>query len=355
MVELLQFAFGLGALVLGADVLVRGAARLALGWGLSPLVIGLTVVAFGTSAPEMAVSVGAALDGRTDIALGNVVGSNVFNILGILGLSALILPLAVNLQIIRQEVPVMIGSALLLALLALDGEIGLVDGAMLFGLLVLYTAFLVRQSRRLGAEEAGESDFAADIGQATATRPLLSAAMVAGGLALLVAGAQALVAAATGFARDLGLSELVIGLTIVAVGTSLPELATSIMAALRGQRDIAVGNVIGSCVFNILGCLGLTALVAGGGVPVPASVLRFDLWVMLAATLACLPIFITGRSIARWEGAVLLSYYGAYTVYLLLAAQSHDSIDVFSEVLIGSVAPLTLVALVASLVRSPRR
>ena len=354
MVELLQFAFGLGALVLGADVLVRGAARLALGWGLSPLVIGLTVVAFGTSAPEMAVSVGAALDGRTDIALGNVVGSNIFNILGILGLSALILPLAVNLQIIRQEVPVMIGSALLLALLALDGEIGLLDGAMLFGLLLLYTAFLVRQSRRLG-DDAGESEFAADIGQATATRPLLSAAMVIGGLLLLVAGAQALVAAATAFARDLGLSELVIGLTIVAVGTSLPELATSIMAALRGQRDIAVGNVIGSCVFNILGCLGLTALVAGGGVPVAPSMLRFDLWVMIAASLACLPIFVTGRSIARWEGAVLLSYYAAYTVYLLLAAQSHASIDVFSEVLIGFVAPLTIVALVASLMRSPRR
>ena len=354
MVELLQFAFGLGALVLGADVLVRGAARLALGWGLSPLVIGLTVVAFGTSAPELAVSVGAALDGRTDIALGNVVGSNIFNILGILGLSALILPLAVNLQIIRQEVPVMIGSALLLALLALDGEIGLLDGTMLFGLLVVYTAFLVRQSRRLGAD-AGESEFAADIGKATATRPLLSAAMVAGGLVLLVAGAQALVAAATAFARDLGLSELVIGLTIVAVGTSLPELATSIMAALRGQRDIAVGNIIGSNIFNILGCLGLTALVAGGGVPVPPSVLRFDLWVMLAASLACLPIFVTGRSIARWEGAVLLSYYAAYTVYLLLAAQSHASIDVFSQVLIGFVAPLTLVALVASLMRSPRR
>jgi cation:H+ antiporter len=354
MVELLQFAFGLGALVLGADVLVRGAARLALGWGLSPLVIGLTVVAFGTSAPELAVSVGAALDGRTDIALGNVVGSNIFNILGILGLSALILPLAVNLQIIRQEVPVMIGSALLLALLALDGEIGVLDGAMLFGLLLVYTGFLVHQSRRLGAD-AGESEFAADIGQATATRPLLSAAMVAGGLLLLVAGAQALVAAATGFARDLGLSELVIGLTIVAVGTSLPELATSIMAALRGQRDIAVGNVIGSCVFNILGCLGLTALVAGGGVPVAPSVLRFDLWVMIAASLACLPIFVTGRSIARWEGAVLLSYYAAYTVYLLLAAQSHASIDVFSDVLIGFVAPLTTVALVASLMRSPRR
>jgi cation:H+ antiporter len=351
---LLQFALGLGALVLGADVLVRGAARLALGWGLSPMVIGLTVVAFGTSAPEMAVSVGAAVDGRTDIALGNIVGSNVFNILGILGLSALILPLAVNLQIIRQEVPVMVGSALLLALLALDAEIGLVDGAMLFGLLVVYTAFLVRQSRRLGAE-AGESEFAADIGQATATRPLLSAAMVVGGLVLLVASAQALVTAATDFARDLGLSELVVGLTIVAVGTSLPELATSIIAALRGQRDIAVGNVIGSCVFNILGCLGLTALVAGGGVPVPPSVLRFDLWVMLAATLACLPIFVTGRSIARWQGAVLLSYYGAYTVYLLLAWQSHARLGVSSEVLIGFVAPLTLVALVASLVRSPRR
>lgn len=354
MIELLQFAFGLGALVLGADVLVRGAARLALGWGLSPLVIGLTVVAFGTSAPELAVSVGAAFNGRTDIALGNVVGSNIFNILGILGLSALILPLAVNVQIIRQEVPVMIGASLMLALLALDGEIGLADGALLFGLLIAYTGFLVVQSRKTGTA-ADDAEFAADIGDATATRPLLSAAMVAGGLVLLVAGAQALVVAATSFARELGLSELVIGLTIVAVGTSLPELATSIMAALRGQRDIAVGNIIGSNIFNILGCLGLTALVAGGGVPVAASVLRFDLWVMLAASLACLPIFITGRSIARWEGVVLLSYYAAYTVYLLLAAQAHQSIGVFSEVLIGFVAPLTLVALVASLMRSSRR
>lgn len=352
MPDLLQFAFGLGALVLGADVLVRGAARLALGWGLSPLVIGLTVVAFGTSAPEVAVSVGAALDGRTDIALGNVVGSNVFNILGILGVSALIVPLAVSLQVIRQEVPVMIGSALLLALLALDGRIGPLDGALLLGLLVLYTVFLVRQSRASDAD--ANADFATDIGQAGATRIRLSVAMVLGGLGLLVVGAQALVAAATAFALQLGLSELVIGLTIVAVGTSLPELATSLMAAWRGQRDIAVGNVIGSCIFNILGCLGLTALVAGSaGLPVPAAVMRFDLWVMLAAALACLPVFITGRRIARWEGAVLLCYYLAYTLYLLMAAQQHAGIGAFSEVLFGFVAPLTLVAIVASLVRPP--
>jgi cation:H+ antiporter len=354
MAELLQFALGLGALVLGADVLVRGAARLALGWGLSPLVIGLTVVAFGTSAPEFAVSVGAALDGRTDIALGNVVGSNIFNILGILGLSALILPLRVDLQIIRQEVPVMIGAALLLTLLCLDGRIGRLDGALLFGAVVAYTVYLVRQARTPQAGEA-DSGYATELGRATATRPALSAAMVAGGLALLVAGADALVTAATGFARTLGLSELVIGLTIVAIGTSLPELATSLMAAVRGERDIAVGNVIGSCTFNVLGCLGLTALVADAGVAVPASVMRFDLWVMLAATLACLPIFITGRSIARWEGAVLLSYYVAYTAYLLLAAQQYDGIAVFSEVLISFVAPLTLVALIASLMRSPPR
>ena len=348
--NLLLFLAGLIALVAGAESLVRGAARLALTLGLSPLVVGLTVVAFGTSAPELAVSVGAALEGRTDIAVGNVVGSNIFNVLFILGLSALIVPLTVHLQVIRQEVPIMIGAGFLLAAFSLDGRIGFSDALMLLGLLVAYTAFLVVQSRRQG-EQADET-FDAEMPHSQWDRHwAVQLLLVAVGLFLLVLGSQWLVGAATTFARALGVSELVIGLTIVAAGTSMPEVATSVMAAVRGQRDIAVGNVVGSCNFNILGCLGAASLASASGVPVPDSVLNFDLWVMVAVSLACLPVFLTGREIARWEGGVFLAYYAAYTAYLILAAQQHGVLERFNAVMLGFVVPLTVVTLVVSTMR----
>ena len=353
-----MFLAGLVALVAGADLLVRGASRLALSFGISPLVVGLTIVAFGTSAPEMAVSSGAVLNGQTGLAMGNVVGSNIFNVLFILGLSALITPLVVNVQLIRQEVPIMIGASLLV--LALDGTLGLFDGALLFGLLLAYTGFLVVQSRRASRE--AQAEFDAEIQPASPgawdARLPVQLALIAAGLALLVFGSGWLVSAAVFFAQSLGVSDLVIGLTIVAAGTSMPEVATSIMAALKGERDIAVGNVVGSCTFNLLGCLGLSGLLAGllpgsPGLTVASSLLALDIWVMLAVALACLPIFLSGREIARWEGAVFLGYYVAYMAYVVLAAQQHAVLGPFSAVMMGFVVPITVVTLVVSLLRRP--
>jgi cation:H+ antiporter len=353
-VNILLFLLGLAALVGGASLLVRGASRLSLSFGISPLVVGLTVVALGTSSPEIAVSVGAALEGKTDIAVGNVVGSNVFNVLFILGLSALITPLAVHLQLIRQEVPIMIGASLLLLVLGLDGRLAFTDAAVLFTLLVAYTGFLVVQSRRAGqdAPEALRPDVPAAAWDAHWAVQVL---LVAAGLALLVFGSEWLVAAATAFAQRLGVSDLVIGLTIVAAGTSMPEVATSVMAALKGERDIAVGNVVGSNIFNILGCLGLAGLVAPDGLPLSPAVLNFDIWVMIAAAFACLPIFLTGREIARWEGGLFVAYYIAYTAFLILASQQHQLLQGLSQVMLTFVIPLTIVTLIVALLRSDRR
>ena len=350
----LMFAAGLAALVLGADILVRGASRLALSFGISPLVVGLTIVAFGTSAPEMAVSAGAVLNGQTGLAMGNVVGSNIFNVLFILGLSALIAPLVVHVQLIRQEVPILIGASLLLLILSLDGRISLLDGGLFFGLLLAYTVFLVVQSRR--ETQAAQAEFDAELHAPPAgawdARLPVQIALIVAGLGLLVLGSDWLVTSAVAFAQALGVSDLVIGLTIVAAGTSMPEVATSVAAALKGERDIAVGNVVGSNTFNILGCLGLSGLVAGSaGLAVAPSLLAFDIWVMLAVALACLPIFLSGREIARWEGAVFLGYYAAYVSYLLLAAQQHDALETYSTVMMGFVIPLTVITLVVSLIR----
>ena len=350
----LMFAAGLAALVVGADILVRGASRLALSFGISPLVVGLTIVAFGTSAPEMAVSAGAVLNGQTGLAMGNVVGSNIFNVLFILGLSAIIAPLVVHVQLIRQEVPILIGASLLLLILSLDGRISVLDGGLFFGLLLAYTVFLVVQSRR--ETQAAQAEFDAELHAPPAgawdARLPVQIALIVAGLGLLVLGSDWLVTSAVAFAQALGVSDLVIGLTIVAAGTSMPEVATSVAAALKGERDIAVGNVVGSNTFNILGCLGLSGLVAGSaGLAVAPSLLAFDIWVMLAVALACLPIFLSGREIARWEGAVFLGYYAAYVSYLLLAAQQHDALETYSTVMMGFVIPLTVITLVVSLIR----
>ena len=349
---LLLFAAGLIALVAGAEALVRGASKLALSLGIAPLVVGLTIVAFGTSSPEMAVSVGAALEGKADLSIGNVVGSNIFNVLFILGASALITPLVVHAQIIRQEVPIMIGaSALLLAMIA-DGALGRGDATVLFALLLAYTAFLIAQSRR--AQRATKEEFTAEMPNAGGWDGhwAMQLALVVVGLALLVFGADWLVRAATAVARAFGVSDLVIGLTIVAAGTSLPEVATSLLAAIRGERDIAVGNVIGSNTFNILGCLGLSGIVAEDGLPIAPAVLAFDAWVMLAVALACLPIFLTGRRIARWEGGIFLAYYTAYTAYVVLAAQAHDSLPAFSAAMLWFVMPLTALTVAIAAHRS---
>ncbi|HEU0078313.1 MAG TPA: calcium/sodium antiporter [Longimicrobiaceae bacterium] len=347
------FVLGIGILVAGAEVLVRGASRLAAALGISPLVIGLTVVAFGTSSPELAVSVQSALSGETSLAVGNVVGSNIFNVLFILGLSAAVTPLVVAQQLVRLDVPLMIAASFALLLLALDGALGRLDGALLFGGVVAYTTFLVRQSRRETA--AVRAEYEEEFGEARvgAASWLRNVALVVGGLLMLVVGSRWLVAGAVEVATALGVSELVIGLTIVAVGTSLPEVATSLMASLRGERDIAVGNVVGSNLFNLLAVLGLSGIVAPGGIGVDPAALRFDIPVMIAVAVACLPVF-AGQVITRWQGLLFLGYYVAYAAYLVLAATEHDALPAYSTVMTLFVLPLTVATLVIVGIRALR-
>ncbi len=338
---LLLFGLGLVLLVGGAELLVRGASGLAATIGISPLVIGLTVVAFGTSAPETAVSVQSALLGQADLAVGNVVGSNIFNVLFILGLSALVTPLVVSRQLVRADVPVMIGVSLLLLVLAWNGSLSRLEGLVLFSGALLYTLLAVRQGRKSGNEAAQAA------GSETRTPWALprQLAAVVGGLFLLVLGSRWLVSGAVAIASALGVSELIIGLTVVAAGTSLPEVATSVIASLRGERDIAVGNVVGSNIFNVLLVLGLASLVAPSGIPVPAAVLAFDLPIMIAAALACLPIFFTGYRIDRWEGGLFLAYYLAYLSYLIMTVTGHAALPLFGAAMLFFVLPLTFLTL----------
>ncbi len=346
------FIVGLALLIVGAEVLVRGAARLARSLGISPIIIGLTVVAFCTSAPEMAVGLQASLGGEADIALGNVVGSNIFNVLFILGISALIAPLIVHQRLIQLDVPLMIGLSAAVFLMALDGRIGRVDGLLLLLGGIAYTIFTVRASRHTEPDVQQEYEKEFDAGRQSSR--LVDVLLIAGGLVMLVLGARWLVGGAVSLARVLGLSELIIGLTIIAAGTSLPEVATSVIASLRGERDIAVGNVVGSNIFNLLFVLGACGLASAQGIAVPTAALRLDLPVMLAVAFACLPIFFSGYRIARWEGALLFGYYVAYTLYLVLDAVGHDALPTFSAVMLLFVVPLTILTLAVVVVRQTR-
>lgn len=347
---------GLVLLAVGGEILVRGASRLAALAGISPLVIGLTVVAFGTSAPELAVSLKASYDGETDIAVGNVVGSNILNVLFILGLSALIAPLRVSSQLIRADIPLMIAASIAMLLLGLDGAISRLDGIGLFSGLLIYTGLTLLKSRKLNvlAKEQFKEEIERRLMKASALRVVWQFILIGAGLALLTGGARWLVDGATTLARLAGMSELLIGLTIVALGTSLPEAATSVLASLRGERDIAVGNVVGSNIFNILCVLGLSASVVPHGVQVSTTALRLDIPIMIGVAVACLPIFFTGHLIARWEGGLFLAYYVAYTIYLILDETAPAVSHTFGFVMLSAVVPLTAVALVWGVAKSQR-
>jgi cation:H+ antiporter len=363
MVIALQLLGGLAVLTAGADLLVRGAAKLAAIARISPLVIGLTVVAYGTSTPELTVSAITALEGRTDIALGNVVGSNIFNVLFILGVSALIIPLQVHAQLLRFDVPLMIGASCLTWVLGFDGRIGLIDGAVLFAGIVAYTGWSVYASRRENGTV--QQEFASEFGLperpasgSRARQSLMNLGLVLAGLALLVLGSKWFVDGASEVARLAGLTELVIGLTVVAAGTSLPEVATSVVAAIKGERDIAVGNVIGSNLFNILGVLGVSGLLSvlngSGGLAVSETALRFDIPVMIAAAVGCLPIFLTGRTISRIEGAILLFYDFVYTAWLIFSAYGHPGLLTLKYAVLVFALPITAIVLLIDLWRHVR-
>jgi cation:H+ antiporter len=346
------FIAGLMLLIAGAEALVRGASRLAAMLGISPLVIGLTVVAFGTSSPELAVSIKAASSDQSSIAVGNVVGSNIFNVLFILGLSALIRPLAVSQKLVRLDVPLMIGLSGLVLLLGLDGAFGHFDGIFLFTGLIMYLGFLVYKTR----EEKGE-EYTRAFSRSESTRGgwPIHLGFVLGGLTLLAVGSRLLVSGAVSIAEYMGVSELVIGLTIVAVGTSLPEVVTSLVAGIRDEPDICVGNVVGSNIFNIMGVLGLSSIISPSGLEVSPALLAFDLPVMIVVAFACFPIFFTGARISRWEGVLLLGYFLAYTLYLIMAAGHHEALRGFRTAILYFVIPLTLATLIVLAGRDVRR
>lgn len=348
------FIIGLVLLVAGAEVLVRGASKLASMVGISPLVVGLTVVAFGTSTPELAVSLKAAAAGRADVGVGNIVGSNICNILLILGIAASITPLVVVQKLIRFDVPILLGISVLLYLLSLNGLLSRPEAVLLFIIGLGYTAFLIWESRRetRAVKEEYEREFAEppDGKKQWVINPVL----IVLGLVMLTVGSGWLVDGAVKAAVAFGLSELVVGLTVVAIGTSLPEVATSVMASLRGEGDIAVGTVIGSSLFNILVVLGLTGTILPSGIPVSPAAIGFDLPVMLAVTFACFPVFFTGNLIARWEGGLFLAYYTAYVAYLLMNATGHALLPIYSLVMLAFIIPITVITFALLFYRSYR-
>lgn len=310
--EILIFlVLGLVALFIGAEGLIRGSSALALKIGITPLVVGLTVVAFGTSTPELVVSLKAALIGNSSISLGNIVGSNIANIALILGISAIIRPLDVHANIIRREIPIMIGVSLLLILLLLDGELGFIDGLIFVVGIITYTLVNVVMARK---EKNAEVEKEFKEGLKTGLGVPVSIIMIAGGLGLMILGANLFVNSSIAVAKAIGVSDAIIGLTIVAVGTSLPELITSVVAAYKNESDIAIGNVVGSNIFNILGILGITALI----ISVSSSGINYvDFGVMLFAALILLPLSKTGFRITRLEGLILVLGYSAYIYYLI--------------------------------------
>ncbi len=305
-----QVISGLILLFAGGEALVRGAVGLARRAGVSPLVIGLTVVGFGTSAPELVVSIGAALDGVPAISIGNVVGSNIANVALIVGVCAVIAPIPCRPGMIRRDgVAVLASSLMLLFAVGTGDTLTRLQGLGLFTVLVGYLAFAWH------GERGGASDAPDPASAGAGMGPAAGAALTLAGIAGVVLGADLLVDGAIFIARDAGVSDLVIGLTVVAIGTSLPELATGIAAARKGEGEVAIGNVLGSNLFNILGILGLTAIVTP--VAVDPAVLERDIWMMLATAVVLVPFMATRLTIERWEGAVLLAAYVGYCTLLV--------------------------------------
>lgn len=311
LVTVLGLFAGLVGLYVGGEWLVSGAAKLARSLGISPLVVGLTVVSIGTSAPELLVSLSAALSGSSDMAIGNIVGSNIANIGLILGVSGLIYPISVHVNLLRREIPIMLGVAVMTYLLMRDATVSRLDGGLLVAGMIAFIIFMIVASRRdnLTDDETSADSAAPDIDR---RRELLRLVV---GIAVLMVGAQLTVQNATTLARAVGISELVIGVTLVAVGTSLPELVTSTMAAFRQESDIAIGNVVGSNLFNLLGILGATALISP--VAVAESIIRFDALVMLGFSLLVIP-FAFDRRLGRLEAVVFLGLYVSYVGYVIL-------------------------------------
>lgn len=345
-----EFFVGLVLLVIGADFLVRGASRLAEDVGISHLVVGLTVVAYGTSTPELAVSTGAALQGQGGIAVGNVVGSNIFNVLFIVGLVALISPLPVARRIVNIDMPLLIGISLLLLVMGLGLHYGVIDGAILTIGILSYTVLLIYFDRKQIRAEKAALGHSLSLHDMKFRSVLFNVALIVGGLFCLVRGADWFVQGASQFARYFDVDPLIIGLTIVGAGTSLPELMTSIIAAVRGKTDIVIGNVIGSNLFNIMAVLGVSGLAAPNGITISPSVNSFDMVVMIMALVVCLPVFYTTRTISPKFGIYLFGLYVLYTWYLVHAAVNKIAVPGFAQSLVFIVLPLLIIAMLQYLV-----
>ena len=340
-IPILWFVAGLISLIGGAELIVRYISKLAIKIGVSKLVIALTVVAFGTSAPELAVSIQASVDGQTDLMLGNIVGSNISNTLLILGLSALFIPLKVHKKLIKKDVPIMLGITVLIFVLSLNGFLSFWDSFLLVGLLLIYLIYLSRKKGHADIPDIGAN-------KEDGGNLLVNALFSLLGFVLLVSGARWLIDSSLIFAEMAGISELIIGLSVVAIGTSLPEIVTSLVAAMKGERDIAVGSVVGSNILNLLAVLGLSGLFATESIPVQQSLLNFDFLVLIAATIACIPIFYTGHKIVRWEGALFLFFYFAYLFYLFLSTTEHKFLDVFINMMVFFVLPVAVITILYS-------
>ena len=348
------FIGGLVILIFGAELLLRGEARLAAAFGISPLAIGLTIVAIGTASPEIAVSLQAAVNGQGDLTLGNVLGSNIFNILFILGVTAIVAPIVIAEQLIRMDAPIMLAASLLVLALALDGNIGLLDSLVLLFCLTGYTIFALRQSR--AESKKVQNEYAEEFAEKqprTAKNIVINIFFIVAGLGLLAVGSRWLVDSAVVIARALKVSELIIGLTIVAVGTSLPEVTTSVIAALKQESDIAVGNAVGSNIFNLLGVLGVGALLAPDGISVAEHVLQLDFLVMIFVALVSLPIFYLDNRISRMEALLLLAYYISYMTYILMQATGSSILPAVTW-FIAFFVPITFIVVLAFAVKSSR-
>ena len=328
---------GLILLVAGGEAVVRGASTIAIKAGISPLVVGLVIVSAATSSPELAVTIDAVLQGQPELAVGNVIGSNIANILLILGLSAVIAPLAINRQVVRFDIPIMVGITVLLVVVSLDGRLGLFEGILLLGALILHAVMSIYLGRRETKAKVVHDD-TLPLG-ATPVATWLAIVLLVIGVGLLAAGARLMVIGAVGIAESLGVSSLVIGLTVVAIATSLPELATSIVALLRGERDMAVGNIVGSNIFNIGLVLGLSAIVFGDGIPIPASAIALDMPIMLVTAVALLPVAFNRLVISRWEGAAFVLLFIAYISYVILASTEHGALTGFTNTMLWFVLP----------------
>ncbi|MBO6523791.1 MAG: calcium/sodium antiporter [Balneolaceae bacterium] len=348
-VTIALFIAGLVALIAGAELFLKAVDHFGLKWGISPLIMGLTVVAFATGAPELAISIKAAASGSADLVLGNIIGSNVANILLILGITSLIAPINITRRIIKIDVPIVIVVSIVLMILAFDGKLTTIDGVILLGGFIaysIYTYIHIQKSKEDETEQIFEYEKSEDELAKGSWFYIKNGGMLLIGLVMIVLGSNWMVESAVVIATVLGLSELVIGLTIVSIGTSLPEVATSLSAARKGNADIAVANVLGSNLYNVLLTLGLTLIIAPNVLDVSAKAINLDLPFMVAVSIACIPIFIAGFNLTRMDGSIFLFYYSSYLTYLVLDAVSSSIVPTIELAMLWVIVPATVLYMI---------